>query len=57
MKTYEVVMKMTIMKTYVIEAESEDEAVATACDICSCLPEDGVAEDYEQEVVEVEELT
>jgi hypothetical protein len=52
MKTYEVTIKATIIKTYTIEAESEAEAVATGNDIFSVEP-DEAPERYEQEMINV----
>jgi hypothetical protein len=53
MKNYEVVIRATITKTYVVKAESEAEATATAHDIFSVL-NDGTDEDYDQDVVSVQ---
>jgi hypothetical protein len=55
MKTYEVTIKATIIKTYTIEAENEAEALATGNDIFSVEP-DEAPEHYEQEFVDVSEV-
>ena len=47
-------VKATVRKTYKVTAKNKDEAVATANDIFSVL-DDGTDEDYEQEVLSVEE--
>jgi len=53
MKKYEVVIRAIITKTYVVKAESEDEATATAHDIFNVL-DDGADEDYDQDLVSVQ---
>ncbi len=55
MKTYEVTIKATIIKTYTIEAESEAEALATGNDVFS-VESDEAPEHYEQDVVDVSEV-
>ena len=55
MKQYQVTVRAVVTKTYVIEAESEAEATATAHDTFSVL-EDGTDENYEQDLVSVEEV-
>lgn len=54
MPMFEVEIKATVRKTYKVTAKNKDEAVATANDIFSVL-NDGTEEDYEQEVLGVEE--
>ena len=53
MRKYEVVIRATVTKTYVVEAENEDDATDTAHDIFSVL-NDGTDEDYDQDVVSVQ---
>ena len=55
MKKYEVTVRAIVTKTYVIEAESEAEATATAHDTFSVL-EDGTDEDYDQDLLSIEEV-
>ena len=55
MKKYSVTIRALVTKTYEVEAESEAEAIATANDIFSVLNEDGIDEDYQQDVMNVEE--
>jgi hypothetical protein len=52
MKTYEVTIKATIIKTYTIEAENEAEALATGNDVFS-VETDEAPEHYEQEIIDV----
>ena len=55
MKTYEVTIKATIVKTYTIEAESQAEALATGNDVFS-VECDEAPEHYEQEIMDVTEV-
>jgi len=55
MKTYEVTIRATIVKTYTIEAQNEDEALATGHDIFS-VETDEAPEHYEQDTVDVSEV-
>jgi len=56
MKTYAVEIKVTIRKTYKVEAENETEATEKAHDIFSVLTEDDVDEEYDEETLSVEEV-
>lgn len=52
-KEYLVTVRATVTKTYVVEADNEDDAADEAHEIFSVLPEDDVQENYEQETVSV----
>ena len=54
MKTYNVTIRATVTKTLAIEADSADEAAATANDLFSTECE-GPEENYEQETLEISE--
>jgi len=56
MKTYQVTIRATVTKTYKVEADNEDVAYEEANIMFSVLNEDGVDENYEQEVLDIEEL-
>jgi hypothetical protein len=56
MKTYKVTIRMTVTKTYEVEAEDEQEARDDASVNASPQHEAGVPEDYDQEILEVEEV-
>lgn len=56
MKTFAVEIKATIRKTYKVEAETEEGAREAAHNVFSVLNEDGVDEDYDEEVLSVEEV-
>ena len=53
MKTYEVTIKATIIKTFTIEAESRETAIEQANETFHVGHEFDVPEDYEQDVVRV----
>ena len=55
MKTYEVVIRYRVTKTYSVEAETPDAAREWAYSNGSTV-EDGADEDYDEEVLRVEEL-
>ena len=55
MKTYGVRIKAEVTKTYIVEAESEEEAIDTAHEIFTTDCDD-VEEQYEQETLSIEEL-
>ena len=56
MKNYNVTVQVKITKTYLVEANNEDEAAVSACDVFSVL-EDSTEENYSQEIMSIEELT
>ena len=56
-KTYEVVIRATITKSYIVEAEDNDEAAEAACEMFNVNPEFDVPEDYQQEVLDSREVT
>ena len=55
MKTYQVTIRATVTKTYEVEADNEDAAYEEANSIFSVLNEDGIDENYQQEVIDIEE--
>jgi hypothetical protein len=55
MKQYQVTIRATVTKTYTVEAENADKAIETGHEIFSVL-EDGADEDYDQDVLSVEEM-
>ena len=55
MKTYQVTIRATVTKTYEVEAENKDAAYEQANSIFSVLNEDGIDENYQQEVIDIEE--
>lgn len=55
MKTYDVIIKTTIYKTYRVEATSEDDAYEQAHECFSVL-NDGTPERYEQETIDISEV-
>jgi hypothetical protein len=57
MKTYEVTIRATIVKTYIIEAQNKDEAFATGHDIFSVEIDEADERHYEQETVDISEVT
>jgi hypothetical protein len=56
MPTYDVAIRMTVVKTYHIEAEGEFAAYTEAHKMCSVLLEDDLQEDHEEETLGVELL-
>ena len=54
-KTYEVVIRATITKTYTIEADDDIEANNIVYDIFDLHTEAGIPETYNQEVLSIEE--
>ncbi len=56
MKTYDVIIRATITKTYRVEANDETEADETAHSIFDCLTEPGIPENYEEDTLEIEEV-
>lgn len=56
LKIFAVEIKATIRKTYEVEAEDEQGARAAASDIFSVLNEDGVDEDYDEEVLSIQKV-
>ena len=54
MKTYEVTIKATIIKTYTVNAENEDNAINIAHDYFTVQIDDA-PERYEQETLEITE--
>ncbi len=57
MKTYEITIRAKLTKTYTIEANSIEEAEATANDIFDIHNEPDVPENYEQEIIDSCEVT
>lgn len=55
MKTYQVTIRATVTKTYEVEADNADAACEEANSIFSVLNEDGIDENYQQEVIDIEE--
>ncbi len=55
MAKFKVTIRATVIKTYTIEAESEDEASATASDMFTVGCDD-TEEDYDQQVTGVEQV-
>lgn len=55
MSIFNVTVQAVVTKTYSVEAEDVDTAIVAAHEIFSVLPEDGINERYEQDVIEVEE--
>lgn len=55
MKTYNVIVRAIITKTMVIKAENEDDAIQTAQDTFT-VQEDGNYENYDQEILDAEEV-
>jgi len=56
MSTFNVTIRATVTKTYTIEADSQEEAEATAHDAFSVLNEDGIDEDYGQETMDISDV-
>lgn len=56
MKKYAVEIKATIRKTYEVEADSQQSAIDLAQEMFSPLPEGGVSEKYDQQLVSAEEV-
>jgi hypothetical protein len=57
MPKWKVTIKATITKTISdIEADTEDEAVETAHSLFTIVPEEGVDEDYEERMEDVERI-
>jgi hypothetical protein len=54
MKRYAVTIRMTVTKTYEIDAADEEEAQQEAHDIASVYPEDGIDEDYTEDCMDIE---
>jgi len=54
-KTYDVIIKTTIYKTYRVEATSDDDAYEQAHECFSVL-NDGTPERYEQETIDISEV-
>jgi hypothetical protein len=55
MPTYEIVIRATVTKTYVVEADTEDVACEQAHEIFNILNDD-VPEDYNQETLSIERM-
>ena len=55
MKKYDVTVRAIVTKTYFVEAEDEDAAVDIAHETFSVL-NDGIDENYDQDIVSIEEL-
>ena len=55
MKTYAVIIKATVYKTLIVDANSEDEACTAAHEDFSVLPDNKCEERYEQETIHIEE--
>lgn len=51
---YKVTIEATVRKTYTIDADTEEEAAATAQDMFVVAEEDGIPERYQQDIVEIE---
>jgi hypothetical protein len=56
MKTYEVTIRATVLKTYTVQAHDDNEALNTGHEIFS-VETDEAPERYEQETVDVTEVT
>lgn len=56
MKKYDVTIRAYITKTVRVEAENEDDAIDLAHQDFNYLPEKDVAEDYDEETMNVEEV-
>lgn len=56
-RPFAVTVRVVIEKTYHIQARSDDEAVTTAHKIFSILAEDGVAEEFDQDIVSADEMS
>ena len=50
-------IRMVITKTYVVEADDEDAAIEWAYAISTAQHEDGIEEDFSEDVVDVQRLT
>jgi hypothetical protein len=55
MKQYEITMRSVIIKTYIVEADDDQDAIEVAHDRFSVLP-DEKPERYEQEIMAMTEL-
>jgi hypothetical protein len=53
---YAVTIQATVTKTYMVEAENEDLAVMEAQENFSVLNEEGIDENYQQDLVTVEKV-
>lgn len=56
MKTYEVTIRATIIKTYKVQAEDDNEALNIGHEVFS-VERDETPEHYEQETIDVFEIT
>jgi len=54
---FEVTIRMTVTKTYIVEAEDEEDAIDATYEIATVLSENGINEDYSEEIMNVEKLT
>ena len=55
MKTYDVTIKATVIKTYTVEAEDEEEASLSAHEAFT-VESDDTPERYEQEILDIREV-
>lgn len=53
---YAITIEAIVCKTYEVEAGSEQEAIEQAQEMFSVLPEEGVDEKYDQQLVSAEEV-
>lgn len=53
---YEVTIKMVVLKTYTVEANTEDEARDIVFEMATAMPELGVPEDYDEDIISIEKV-
>ena len=56
MKRYAVTIRMTVTKTYEVDAADEEEAVERAHDISTPNYEEGIDEEHDEECIQVETI-
>ncbi len=56
LKKYNITVEATIRKTYEVESDSGQAAIEQAQEMFSVLPEEGVSERYDQQLVSAEEV-
>jgi hypothetical protein len=56
MPRYAVTIKMTVTKTYIVEADTKEDAIDLAYEISTVLSEDGIDENYSEDIMDTEEL-
>lgn len=57
MPKYEVTIRMTITKTYIVEAENREDAIDATYEIATVLSEDGIDEDYSEDIMNAVKIT